>query len=51
LNIVTFYREGSEPGLGAVSTGSHVYAIPFSSKFDGIVGVLGALEAISLLKR
>ncbi|CAD6343221.1 unnamed protein product [Miscanthus lutarioriparius] len=43
--------EGSEPGLGAVATGSHVDAIPFSGKFDGVVGVLGALEAISLLKR
>jgi ureidoglycolate amidohydrolase len=51
LNIATFYREGSEPGLGAVATGSHVDAIPFSGKFDGVVGVLGALEAISLLKR
>jgi ureidoglycolate amidohydrolase len=51
LDIVTFYREGSDPGLGAVSTGSHVDAIPFSGKLDGAVGVLGALEAIRLLKR
>ncbi|GJM95251.1 hypothetical protein PR202_ga11963 [Eleusine coracana subsp. coracana] len=43
--------EGSEPGLGAVATGSHVDAIPFSGKYDGVVGVLGALEAISMLKR
>ncbi|CAN6352242.1 unnamed protein product [Urochloa humidicola] len=43
--------EGSEPGLGAVGTGSHVDAIPFSGKYDGVVGVLGALEAVSLLKR
>ncbi|CAN6343636.1 unnamed protein product [Urochloa humidicola] len=43
--------EGSEAGLGAVGTGSHVDAIPFSGKYDGVVGVLGALEAISLLKR
>ncbi|RLN27770.1 uncharacterized protein C2845_PM05G02740 [Panicum miliaceum] len=42
--------EGSEAGLGAVGTGSHVDAIPFSGKYDGVVGVLGALEAISLLK-
>ncbi|KAL6623486.1 hypothetical protein ACP70R_033365 [Stipagrostis hirtigluma subsp. patula] len=43
--------EGSESGLGAVATGSHVDAIPFSGKYDGVVGVLGALEAISVLKR
>ncbi|OEL27771.1 putative ureidoglycolate hydrolase [Dichanthelium oligosanthes] len=43
--------EGSEPGLGTVGTGSHVDAIPFSGKYDGVVGVLGALEAIRLLKR
>ncbi|KAG2630513.1 ureidoglycolate hydrolase [Panicum virgatum] len=43
--------EGSEAGLGAVGTGSHVDAIPFSGKYDGVLGVLGALEAISLLKR
>ena len=51
FNIVNFYREGSEAGLEAVGTGSHVDAIPFSGKYDGVVGVLGALEAISLLKR
>ncbi|BAF30214.1 Os12g0597500, partial [Oryza sativa Japonica Group] len=43
--------EGSEAGLGAVATGSHVDAIPFSGKYDGVVGVLGALEAIRMLKR
>uniref|UniRef100_A0ACD5YL28 Uncharacterized protein n=1 Tax=Avena sativa TaxID=4498 RepID=A0ACD5YL28_AVESA len=42
---------GSEAGLGAVATGSHVDAIPFSGKYDGVVGVLGALEAISVLQR
>ena len=42
---------GSEAELGAVATGSHVDAIPFSGKYDGVVGVLGALEAISVLQR
>lgn len=42
---------GSEPELPAVATGSHVDAIPFSGKYDGVVGVLGALEAINVLKR
>lgn len=45
------FRYGSEPELPAVATGSHVDAIPFSGKYDGVVGVLGALEAINVLKR
>uniref|UniRef100_A0A9I9CPD8 Ureidoglycolate hydrolase n=1 Tax=Cucumis melo TaxID=3656 RepID=A0A9I9CPD8_CUCME len=44
-------RDGSEPDLPAVATGSHADAIPFSGKYDGVVGVLGALEAINVLKR
>ncbi|XP_077248107.1 ureidoglycolate amidohydrolase isoform X2 [Tasmannia lanceolata] len=43
--------EGYEPELGAVATGSHIDAIPYSGKYDGVVGVLGALEAINVLKR
>ncbi|KAG1347451.1 putative ureidoglycolate hydrolase [Cocos nucifera] len=42
---------GSEPALAAVATGSHIDAIPYSGKYDGVVGVLGAIEAINLLKR
>ncbi|GKD72051.1 ureidoglycolate hydrolase, partial [Tanacetum coccineum] len=42
--------EGSEPGLQAVSAGSHIDAIPYSGKYDGVVGVLGAMEAINVLK-
>ncbi|KAL1561809.1 ureidoglycolate amidohydrolase [Salvia divinorum] len=42
---------GSEPGLPPVSTGSHIDAIPYSGKYDGVVGVLGAIEAINVLKR
>ncbi|GJW16069.1 reverse transcriptase domain-containing protein, partial [Tanacetum coccineum] len=42
--------EGSEPGLQAVSAGSHIDAIPYSGKYDGVVGVLGAIEAINVLK-
>ncbi|CAL9098751.1 unnamed protein product [Musa textilis] len=42
---------GYEAGLPAVATGSHIDAIPFSGKYDGVVGVLGALEAINTLKR
>ncbi|KAL4559077.1 hypothetical protein LXL04_031210 [Taraxacum kok-saghyz] len=42
--------EGSEPSLPAVSTGSHIDAIPYSGKYDGVVGVLGAIESINVLK-
>ncbi|XP_078429825.1 ureidoglycolate amidohydrolase isoform X2 [Wolffia australiana] len=43
--------EGSEADLPSVATGSHIDAIPYSGKYDGVVGVLGALRAISVLKR
>ncbi|CAI0465570.1 unnamed protein product [Linum tenue] len=43
--------DGYEPGLPAVATGSHIDAIPYSGKYDGVVGVLGAIEAINVLKR
>lgn len=42
---------GSEPGAGAVGTGSHIDAIPHSGRFDGTVGLLGGLEAIRALQR
>lgn len=34
-----------------IATGSHTDAIPYSGKYDGVVGVLGAIEAIRSLKR
>ena len=43
--------DGDEPELAAVATGSHIDAIPYSGKYDGVVGVLGAIEAINVLKR
>jgi N-carbamoyl-L-amino-acid hydrolase len=43
--------EGSEPDLPAVATGSHIDAIPNAGRFDGVVGVLGAIEAVAALKR
>jgi N-carbamoyl-L-amino-acid hydrolase len=36
--------------LPAVATGSHIDAIPFSGKYDGVVGVLGAIEAVRALR-
>ena len=42
---------GSEGGAPAVGTGSHTDAIPNAGKYDGVVGVLGGLEAIRSLQR
>jgi ureidoglycolate amidohydrolase len=42
---------GSEPNAPAVGTGSHIDAIPNAGKYDGVVGVLGGLEAIRALQR
>jgi len=48
----TFVRwAGSDPGAPAVGTGSHIDAIPNAGKYDGVVGVLGGLEAIRTLQR
>jgi len=41
---------GENPDLPAISTGSHIDAIPFSGMYDGTVGVIGAIEAIRALK-
>ena len=43
--------EGSEPSLSPVATGSHTDAIPNAGRFDGVVGVLGGIEALAALKR
>jgi ureidoglycolate amidohydrolase len=42
---------GTDSGAAAVGTGSHIDAIPNAGKFDGVVGVLGGLEAIRALQR
>ena len=48
----TFARwVGSDPQVPAVGTGSHIDAIPNAGKYDGVVGVLGGLEAIRALQR
>lgn len=47
----TFARwEGKDKSAGPVGTGSHIDAIPNAGKYDGVVGVLGALEAVRALK-
>jgi ureidoglycolate amidohydrolase len=40
-----------DPKAPAVGTGSHIDAIPNAGKYDGVVGVLGGLEAIRALQR
>lgn len=48
----TFARwSGSDASAPAVGTGSHIDAIPNAGKYDGVVGVLGGLEAIRALQR
>src|ERR1700735_4114979 len=48
----TFARwNGSDPTVPSVGTGSHIDAIPNAGKYDGVVGVLGGLEAIRALRR
>ena len=42
---------GSDAHAPAVGTGSHIDAIPNAGRFDGVVGVLGGLEAIRSLGR
>jgi ureidoglycolate amidohydrolase len=47
----TFARwVGSDPQAPAVGTGSHIDAIPSAGKYDGVVGVMGGLEAIRALQ-
>jgi N-carbamoyl-L-amino-acid hydrolase len=47
----TFARwNGSDATLPVVGTGSHIDAIPNAGKYDGVVGVLGGLEAIRTLQ-
>jgi len=43
--------EGTAPTLPPVATGSHIDAIPNAGRYDGVIGVLGAIEAIRALKR
>jgi ureidoglycolate amidohydrolase len=48
----TFARwNGQDPTAAAVATGSHIDAIPNAGKYDGVVGVLGGLEAIRALQQ
>jgi N-carbamoyl-L-amino-acid hydrolase len=41
---------GARPDLPPVATGSHIDAVPYAGKYDGVVGVLGGLEALRCLR-
>ncbi len=40
---------GTDPDLPAIGTGSHLDSVPHGGRFDGIVGVVGAMEVASIL--
>ncbi|MCY4550252.1 MAG: Zn-dependent hydrolase [Defluviicoccus sp.] len=42
-------REGTDPALAPVLTGSHIDSQPTGGRFDGAYGVLAALEALQAL--
>ena len=44
-------REGTEPSLPAVSTGSHIDSQPAGGAYDGIYGVLGGLAVLRALQK
>ena len=41
---------GARPDLAPVVSGSHTDAIPHSGKYDGVVGILGAIEALRAIR-
>lgn len=43
-------REGTDPSLPPVMLGSHLDTQPTGGKFDGVLGVLGALEVMRTLQ-
>ena len=42
--------EGIDKNAAAVLTGSHIDTVPEGGKFDGIVGIVGAIEAVKALR-
>ncbi len=43
-------REGAEPSLPPVAAGSHTDSQPFGGRYDGMTGVLTALEALETIE-
>ncbi|TYP75466.1 Zn-dependent hydrolase [Paenibacillus methanolicus] len=42
--------EGADPHAPAVMMGSHIDTQPYAGRFDGIIGVIGAIEAVQTMK-
>jgi hydantoinase/carbamoylase family amidase len=42
-------RNGIDRNAPTVMTGSHIDTVPYGGKFDGVVGIVGALEVIHVL--
>lgn len=42
-------RAGSVPGLPAIAMGSHTDTVPSGGKYDGALGVMGAVECVQTL--
>jgi len=49
-NIFACWK-GSDESLKPVGSGSHIDAIPNAGRYDGVVGVLGFIEAVRALQR
>lgn len=49
-NIFASWK-GSDDSLKPVASGSHIDAIPNAGRYDGVVGVLGFVEAVRALRR
>ena len=42
-------RQGAQPDLAPIMSGSHIDSVPTGGRFDGALGVLGALEVVRTL--
>ncbi len=41
---------GTSPSAPAIVTGSHTHTVPGGGRFDGVVGVLGAIEVVEMFR-
>jgi N-carbamoyl-L-amino-acid hydrolase len=42
-------KAGADPGLPAIALGSHIDTVPNGGKYDGALGVMGAIEVVQTL--
>ena len=43
-------KEGTSPDLAAIALGSHIDTVPNGGKYDGALGVMGAIEVAQILE-